>query len=316
MPQENKPFSAINIGIIGPGRVAERHALALKDMSQACLWSVYGRNYSKAQNFASIHQAKSPQPAYQHVEDLLADPELSAVIIATPDSSHTHFINLTMDAGKSILVEKPLCTSLQEGQNLLIKQQKLHSLIMIGHHLRWHTGLRKLAQYCHHNHIDIQHMKLRWGVNFKEHAKWRLNASSKTWCCLSALGTHLLDLTKWFMTPECGKMVGITSQTTLFSQSQSDAKNIIMLKFQSGATAEINCSLLEDYPFELELYTKNGLIQGENLVGEFEKRKIWIQNAPFLFKNENTYQNQLNAFVQLIIDKQKPTVSLEEAPSS
>ena len=73
----------INIGIIGPGRVAARHALALQKLDNARLWSITGRNLDDTKQFAKEYQAQAPLPFFIDITEMLADEQLDAVIIAT-----------------------------------------------------------------------------------------------------------------------------------------------------------------------------------------------------------------------------------------
>lgn len=303
--------TSLNIGIIGPGRVAERHAVALKDVANARLWSVCGKDITKTKAFALHHQAQSDINAYNNIKKMLDDSALDAVIIATPDDLHLNHLLMAMEAGKSVLVEKPLCTSLIEPKELLDLQQKHNSTIALGYHLRWNTGLRKLANFIHQNKMgSINHMRIRWAVNFVDHAKWRINQKRRTWCCLSALGTHLMDLAKWMMTPQCGPIQEIKSFIKTIDNTYSDGTDLIIIQFKSGATAEIYCSLVCDLPFNLEIYSEKDVVVATDLAGKFEHRKIMINDEPLVFENANSYVSQLNDFVHAIREKRSPEVTL------
>ena len=79
----------LNFAILGTGRIAHNQlAPALSRAEGARLWSVLSRDLDRAKDFATSHQAQSPSPAYSDLYALVADPELDAVIIATPDKLH------------------------------------------------------------------------------------------------------------------------------------------------------------------------------------------------------------------------------------
>ena len=110
----------INIAILGPGGIAEgAHAPAVAASASARLWSVYSRSAERAREFARRHNARSPTPAYTDLDELLADPELDAVLVATPDRLHAGHAMRAAAAGKHVLCEKPLVTELDDGRALL-----------------------------------------------------------------------------------------------------------------------------------------------------------------------------------------------------
>src|SRR4051812_28161444 len=101
----------LNVAILGTGSIAAGgHAPALQQSENAQLWSVLSRDTDRASQFAKKFKAHSKKPAYSELAPLLADPELDAVIIATPDKLHAGQAIAAAKAGKHVLLEKPLAT--------------------------------------------------------------------------------------------------------------------------------------------------------------------------------------------------------------
>ena len=79
----------LRIGCIGTGRIAELKLLpALQKADGAVLWSILSRDKAKAEAVAGRFGAKSPTPGHDSLDAMLADPDLDAIIIATPDKLH------------------------------------------------------------------------------------------------------------------------------------------------------------------------------------------------------------------------------------
>ena len=101
----------LNIAILGTGSIASGgHAPALLQSKHAQLWSVPSRDSARAQQFTKKFKAQSGSPVHTSLASLLADPELDAVIVATPDKLHSEQTVAAAKAGKHVLLEKPLAT--------------------------------------------------------------------------------------------------------------------------------------------------------------------------------------------------------------
>jgi UDP-2-acetamido-3-amino-2,3-dideoxy-glucuronate N-acetyltransferase len=99
-------------------------------------------------------------------EEVLRDPEVNAVAIATPASSHFEFVRSALQAGKDVFVEKPLALAVQDGQELVKLAADAKRILMVGHILRYHPAVRKLkdmvdagelgkVEYIYSNRLSI-----------------------------------------------------------------------------------------------------------------------------------------------------------------
>jgi predicted dehydrogenase len=122
-------------GILGCGKIANTFARALQDSAACELHAVAARDLDRAQVFASEHLAARAYGAY---EDLLADPEVDAVYIATIHPQHATWIARCAQAGKHVLCEKPLTMNLREAQGVakLARDKRclLREAFMYRHH--------------------------------------------------------------------------------------------------------------------------------------------------------------------------------------
>ena len=118
----------IGVGVIGPGRQG------------GSLMSHYPRDGAELVAFADCYQvrleraqSKFPKAAvYRNYRDLLQDPNVDAVMIATPD--HWHALNTVhaCEAGKDVYVEKPMCLTVREGQLMVAAAEKYGRIVTTG----------------------------------------------------------------------------------------------------------------------------------------------------------------------------------------
>ena len=136
----------INVGVIGCGYWGAKHARVLSELPGARLHSVVDVDSEKVR---AITEKYDGVAGLNDVALLLANPEVDAVIIATPASSHYRLALQTLAAGKHTLVEKPLTTAAADAQHLIDLAAQKHLTLMVGHTFEYHpsvTALRQIVQ--------------------------------------------------------------------------------------------------------------------------------------------------------------------------
>ena len=107
----------IRWGFIGCGEVTEKKSgPAFGKVEGSKVVAVMSRSHDKASSYAQRHHISR---WYTDAQQLIEDPEVNAVYIATPPSSHATYAIMAMKAGKPVYVEKPLASSYIDCQALL-----------------------------------------------------------------------------------------------------------------------------------------------------------------------------------------------------
>jgi UDP-2-acetamido-3-amino-2,3-dideoxy-glucuronate N-acetyltransferase len=89
---------------------------------------------------------------YPHVrctgsaDEVLADREVAGVVIATPAETHAALVRRALEAGKDVLVEKPLCLDIEEGRDLVALAERNGRVLMVGHLLWYHPAVLRLQE--------------------------------------------------------------------------------------------------------------------------------------------------------------------------
>lgn len=116
-PPSGEMEGAVRWGIIGCGDVTEiKSGPAFQKTEHSELVAVMRRNAEKAEDYAKRH--KVPK-WYSDADQLINDPEVNAVYVATPPGTHAEYAIKTMQAGKPVYVEKPMATNYAECQQML-----------------------------------------------------------------------------------------------------------------------------------------------------------------------------------------------------
>lgn len=120
----------VNIVIIGTGMVAtKRHMPGMKNAEKGNLYGFFDCNVERAQKAANIYGGK----VYQSIEDVYADPEVDGVIICTPPSTHMSCAVGALNAGKYVLLEKPMTFTVEEARAIGEAEEKSGKKVMMLH---------------------------------------------------------------------------------------------------------------------------------------------------------------------------------------
>jgi predicted dehydrogenase len=116
------------------------------------------------------------------LDEVLNDPALDAVALATPVPTHAAFAVRALQAGKHCFVEKPLAQSVLDAETAVTAAQESGRLLMVGHLLEYHPGVQKLKELTHSGELGeqiyyIYGNRLNLGkVRADENALWSLGA--------------------------------------------------------------------------------------------------------------------------------------------
>ncbi len=105
-----------NIGILGAGHIAGVIAETLKRMNGFCPYAIASRDPERAKEFAEKYEIEK---CYDSYDELLADPDVELVYIATVNSTHVELAKKALDAGKPVFVEKPFSYNSVTAKELL-----------------------------------------------------------------------------------------------------------------------------------------------------------------------------------------------------
>jgi predicted dehydrogenase len=114
-------------GIIGPGKIANKFAMALTLVEGASLGAVASRDAGRAREFAAVHGATR---WYESYEQLAADPALDAVYVATPHGFHEEHALLCLRRGKAVLCEKPMALFSGQVRAMVDAAREKHVFLM------------------------------------------------------------------------------------------------------------------------------------------------------------------------------------------
>jgi predicted dehydrogenase len=202
------------------------------------------------------------------LDDLLADPALDAVVLATPVPTHAALAERVLDAGKHCFVEKPLATTVADAERAVAAAERSGRTLMVGHLLEYHPGVAKLKEIAAAGELgDIHYVyshRLNLGkLRADENALWSLGAHD-----VSVL-LHLLD--------EAPTEVEARGE----SYMRSGIEDVVFcfMRFASGRAAHMHLSWLD--PHKERTFT----VVGSKRMATFDdmalERKVTVYDKGF-----------------------------------
>jgi len=128
------------------------------------------------ESVVKIWKAKYPDITYTtSLEEILDNPSIRAVAIATPAATHDEVVRRSLMAGKDVFVEKPLALTVQQGAELVSLAEKTGKVLMVGHILQYHPAIIRLkelissgelgkVQYIYSNRLNIGKLRLEENI--------------------------------------------------------------------------------------------------------------------------------------------------------
>src|ERR1700730_11491141 len=101
---------------------------------------------SDAARLASFSEQYPEARAYKKFREMLDDPEIDGVVLATPAEQHYGMALSALQAGKDVFVEKPLALDTREGEDLIQEAECRGRILMVGHLLRYHPAVLKIQE--------------------------------------------------------------------------------------------------------------------------------------------------------------------------
>ena len=244
-------MSKIGVGIIGTGFGQMIHIPALQIHPDPEVVAVYHRDRFKAQQIADKFNIPH---ACDRLEDLLALPQVQAVTISTPPSFHDEQAKAAIEAGKHILLEKPVTMNAQEAIYLYRLAQQQQVITATDFEFRCVPQWRYLQDLLNNNHVGKKRLiTINWLVQGRADPKRVWNWYSRKAYgggALGAIGSHVFDYVRWLF----GDIKSISAQLSTGINERPDADGV-MRSVDADDTCNILLELTDGTPCNICLST-------------------------------------------------------------
>ncbi|WP_169567974.1 Gfo/Idh/MocA family protein [Sneathiella limimaris] len=308
----------MRIALIGCGKQAEKHISGLRAAG------IEDIVIADSNIDAAISLSEAQQLPVKSVEDAISDPEVKAVDICTPTSSHADLIRMSVANNKDWICEKPLCNTLAEAQELERITSERNLIGMVGFIYRFAPAFEEASRvFSSDRHSDvlgnINSVSFRIGGR-GGHRLWK-HLKCERGGAINEMLVHMLDLAIWYF----GKVISVEINDLDLRrpirevegiEQSVDAEDYVTLKVQteSGILINLQADLITPaFTQFMEVQGDNGSFFG-SIQKEFPNYVYLISPAggykpgynQIEFVTSRLFDVQMRAFVRAISSRNAP----------
>jgi len=244
----------IGWGILGAGRIAGKFATESKLVPGTRLVAVGSRSTAKAAEFAQQH---SVERAYGSYAELVADPDVDAVYIATLHPTHCEHTLLALDHGKAVVCEKPFAVTGREARTMIERARERKLFLMEAMWARFNPITVQVRRWIAEGRIGEPRMVT---VDFGFRAAWnpesRLLNPALAGGALLDVGVYVLAYASMVF----GRPAQIQA-TAHIGETGVDEQTAIVLKYAGGQIASLTCAVRTPSPQGARIDGTEGAIE-------------------------------------------------------
>lgn len=319
-----------NIGIVGLGWVAGAHLETYKSVDGADVTAVFDVRPLDAEQLEMDFGV--PLKVYNDYDQMLRDPSIDIIDICSPHPYHPEQAIKAAEAGKHVVIEKPLAPSYSEGLAIqkAVKKAGVQACVCLECRFSQHFTMIKslldqgLLGDIHFGEVDYYHGIGPWYGQYTWNIKKKMGLSS-----LLTAGVHALDALMMFVGDKPVSEVSsysTKSKNKIFTPYEYDTSSTSILKFEDGTVGKVSSIIdcLQPYYFHIHLVGEYGSLldnkfYSQKLAGLTKERWSILETALIDSGDvaDHPYQPQFQAFIDGIREgKKMPLTDIDTALES
>ncbi|TFE23305.1 Gfo/Idh/MocA family protein [Cohnella luojiensis] len=330
-------MNPIRIGVIGTGSISESHLNAYSLNPNARIAAICDINEERAGQVAKKYGAEK---TYADYRALLSDPDIDAVSVCTWNNTHAPISIAALEAGKHVLVEKPLARTVEEALRIEEAVRASGKLLQVGFVRRYDPNVQMLRQFADNGEFgELYYAKASTIRRLGNPGGWFADVERSGGGPLIDIGVHVIDLCWYLMGRPKVKTISANTYRKLGNRSNVQhlsfykaadydaSKNTVedlanaIIRFENGA------SLMVDVSYSLHAKQDEGSVKLYGDKGGFEidptisivteKHNTILNIQPQTdssagFTGDPAFQNEINHFIDCIVKGDKQISPVED----
>lgn len=289
-------MSNFSWGILGPGGIAHAFAKDLTLLQGHTIGAVGSRSIENAQSFVNDFGGT----AYGSYEELVNDPSIDAVYVATPHPAHHDNVIMALSAGKPVLCEKPFSVSAEQAEAMVDVAAKNQIALMEAMWARFLPHYAKVREIIESGVLGkILSIHADHGQRLADQGIARLVEPSLAGGALLDLGIYPISFAHMIL----GNPVSITSSAVMTDKGV-DGQSSTIFSYRDGAQAILTTTMIEQTPCRAVVAGLNGWLEIDRTFYSPAAMRV-VMNDGTVTEYPNTYvghglREQAEAFKQLV----------------
>ncbi len=260
-------MKTVNIGLIGAGDISLLHAEAIRRCQGAQLLGLWNKTDGLAEEKSKLFGCKK----YASAEALLADPALDAVFVLTALEAHQQYTLMALQAGKPVLVEKPVGRSVAEIESMQQAAKQAGVLCMPGHNYIYEAGVMRAKELMEEGKLgDLVSIYVLYNIHHPEAVAARYPGVIR----------HIMTHHAYIMLYLAGRPTRLSAMKSVIHYEQITQEDLAMvtLQLENGGLAHFCASFAAD-DHAGDPWTMMIKIIGTKGATRFSYRD-WVENKP------------------------------------
>ncbi len=292
----------LNVGVVGLGWISQViHLPILEKLPDATVVAICDTDKARARY---VSEKLGIRNVYTDIDQMLKQDNIHAVNVCTSTDSHAGVAIPCLQAGKDVLVEKPLARTYGEAKRIVDAAQQNDRQLMVGMNNRFRPDAMILRSFIEAGEMgEVFYSKGGWLKRQTNESPWKTRKETAGGGAFLDLGIVILDLSLWMMGyPDVER---VSAKTYYHGTESVEDSAVALLRMKNGATMTIEVSWsmnVDDDFFYCNLFGKNGsarlnplrlskMLHG-NLVNMTPAK---VEKPQSLFKR--SYENEIRHFI-------------------
>ncbi len=226
----------VGVGIIGSGFVSEIHAEAFQEVPEAQIVAACGKDSEGVGQFARRWNIPFHTTDYRRV---LERKDVDMVVVGIPNDLHREVVVAAAEAGKHVVVEKPLAHTLQDGRDMVAACRAHRVKLMYAETLCFSPKYARARRLVEEGAIGKLYMIKQGEKHSGPHADWFYDIQRAGGGAIMDMGCHGIEWARWMYGKPRVKSVVAHCQHVFHHRTRGEDNSVIILEFDDGGIAVI-----------------------------------------------------------------------------
>lgn len=313
----------LGVGIIGTGWVSGEYIRAFQANPHTEVLGLVSRDQERAKAKAEAFNAPRCR-AYDQLEAMLADPSIQIVVICTPHHLHVPQAIAAAEAGKHLVLEKPVALDLDSLHQLQAAVRSARVKTVVSFVLRWNPLFEIIKVFLADGllgnlflaEVDYFHGIGPWYAQYEWNTRKEIAGSS-----LLTAGCHAVDALRWFVKSlpiEVMTYANVSKGNPLHYEYEPNS--LTMVKFENGAVGKVATSIecVQPYIFNVSLFGDQGTVRNNQIFSKhWEGQRGWATFPTVLPDSgdvtHHPFSEEVRHFVDCILNNRESHANLDDA---